>query len=131
MMSEDTALFANEVFYAAFRDGNYPAMADLWAAEAKQCCIHPNWEPLFGREAVLASWRELLRHAPPVECLDSYVVSTQSMAAVFCYEKIEETFLAATNVFILEEGRPRMVHHQAATTRGRPKAARPTGPTVN
>ena len=136
MMTEETALFANEVFYAAFRNGDYEAMAELWAAEAKQCCVHPMWQALFGREAVLASWKELLKGPPPVECADPYAVVTHGMATVFCYEKIEQTYLAATNVFILEGGRPRMVLHQAATTCGKPAAGSPgvgggKGPTVN
>ncbi|WP_425404189.1 nuclear transport factor 2 family protein [Hwanghaeella sp.] len=122
MMTEETALFANDAFYAAFREGDYPAMSALWATDAKQCCIHPMWEPLFGREAVLASWKEVLRTPPPVECVTPYVVSSHAMATVFCFEKIEQGVLAATNVYILEQGRPRMVHHQAASTRGRPKA---------
>ena len=131
MMTEETALFANEAFYAAFREGDFPAMADLWAADANQCCIHPMWEPFFGREAVLNGWREILQHASPIECRSPYVIATAGMATVFCFEKIEETYLAATNVFILEDGRPRMVHHQAASTRGRPKAGPMRGRVIN
>jgi len=131
MMNEETALFANEAFYAAFRDGDFPAMSDLWARDAKQCCIHPTWQPLFGREAVLEAWKELLQRPPPVECQAPYVIATQSMATVFCFEKIEEAYLAATNVFILEGKRVRMVLHQAATTRGRPKPERAAGRTIN
>ena len=63
-----------------------------------------------------------MQHAPPIECQAPYAIVTSAMATVFCFEKIEETYLAATNAFILEGGRPRMVHHQAASTRGRPKA---------
>lgn len=131
MMNEDTALFANEAFYAAFREGDYPAMAGLWAVEARQCCIHPMWQPLFGREEVMASWKEVLRGPPPIECMNPYTVVTHSMATVFCYEKIDRNFLAATNVFILEGGRPRMVHHQAAATRGKPTAEKRSGPVLN
>lgn len=131
MMTEETALFANDAFYAAFRDGDYPAMAALWAQDAKQCCLHPTWEPLFGRQAILAAWRELLVGPPPIEYVTPYVISTQSMATVFCYEKIEQAYLAATNVFVMEEGRPRMVLHQAAPTRGKPKAATRAKPTFN
>ena len=131
MMTEETALFANEAFYAAFREGDYPAMEALWAREAKQCCLHPTWEPLFGREAILTAWRELLAGPPPIECAMPYVISTQSMATVFCFEKIEQAYLAATNVFVMEEGRPRIVLHQAAPTRGKPQADTGTKPTIN
>ncbi len=131
MMTEETALFANEAFYAAFREGDFPAMSDLWARDAKQCCIHPMWPPLFGREAVLTAWKELLQRPPPVECQAPYVVSTQSMATVFCFERIDKAYLAATNVFILEGKRARMVLHQASTTRGKPKPESTSGRTIN
>lgn len=130
-MNEETALFANEAFYAAFREGDYRAMAALWAVEARQCCMHPVWEPLFGREAIMASWKEVLRNPPQVESVNPYVILGHSMATVLCYEQVDRNFLAATNVYIMEGGRPRMVHHQAAATRGRPIVEKRTGPVLN
>lgn len=133
MREEAAILFANEALYQAFADGDYPAMRALWAEQAGVSCIHPGWEPLFGREAVLESWRAILADPPPIHCSNARVEVLGSSALVLCFETIRGNHLIATNVFTLEDGAWRLVHHQAGPTRGVPRSANdPPGPrTVN
>jgi hypothetical protein len=93
-------------------------MADLWAEHAPVACIHPLSRIFSGRTEVLESWKEILL-APTrgvLRCVRPSVqlVSTQ-VAIVTCYEGegSHAAHFAATNVFVLENGRWRMVHHQA------------------
>src|SRR5689334_748063 len=57
---EREVLAANDAFYAAFARRDAAAMDALWAREAEVACLHPGWEALFGREAVVESWRRIL-----------------------------------------------------------------------
>lgn len=116
-MSQETAvLFANEAFYLAFSGADMDAMADLWAERTKISCIHPGWSPLFGRDAVMDSWRGILSaaEAPDIVCSHARAIITGDAAYVVCYENFERGALVATNIFAREAGRWRMVHHQAA-----------------
>ena len=56
-------LAANAAFYAAFNARDSDAMAALWATAAEVSCVHPGWNILRGREAVLESWRSILGNA--------------------------------------------------------------------
>jgi ketosteroid isomerase-like protein len=117
--SEDEAaiLVANAAFYRAFSKGDYAAMSALWAERAHVACFHPTAPAILGRDAVLESWRQILRNAPSFDMrCDRPVVHLAGGAAfVTCYEGNGEhpAHLAATNVFVLEDGSWRMVHHHA------------------
>jgi ketosteroid isomerase-like protein len=110
-------LEANAGFYRAFSAGDQAAMRELWAEEAPLACLHPMSPVLTGRDAVLGSWGEILRGPPPFElrCDRPVVHVLGNVAFVTCYEASGDrpAHLAATNVFVLELGRWRMVHHQA------------------
>jgi len=113
-------LFANEAFYRAFADRDVAAMDGVWAAHAPVACIHPGWNALVGRDKVMASWRSILAGgAPDIRCRNAEASVFGSVAFVICYEQIGGEFLVATNVFVREEARWKMVHHQAGPT-GRP-----------
>ena len=60
MSDEQAVLSANEAFYRAFAESDLPAMAALWSQRAPVACIHPGWNPLTDREAVMASWAGIL-----------------------------------------------------------------------
>lgn len=115
--AEAAILVANASFYGAFNSGSYAAMSALWAVRAPVACLHPTSPVLIGRKAVLDSWRQILRGAPTFEMrCDTPVVSFAGDAAfVTCYEGNgnHPAHLAATNVFVLEDGDWRMVHHHA------------------
>ncbi len=117
MMGDDEKriLAVNAAFYAAFAARDVAAMESLWARRAAVACIHPGWQPLRGRDAVLASWRGILTGggAPPIQC-DSAVVHLFGEAAfVLCTEQLPGVELVATNVFVREDGQWKLVHHQA------------------
>jgi ketosteroid isomerase-like protein len=114
---EAAVLEANQEFYRAFSRGDYAAMSELWAHHAPVACLHPGARLLSGRAAVLASFRELLAAAPAWKMVsrDATVHLFSPAAFVTCLEANgdQPAHLAATNIFLLEEGRWRMVHHHA------------------
>ncbi|MBI3451904.1 MAG: nuclear transport factor 2 family protein [Rhodospirillales bacterium] len=115
-MSEyDATLFANEVFYRAFADRDFAAMEEIWSSGATVVCIHPGWTALVGYTEVMASWRRILanRNAPAIACHQAEAFVYGEVAFVVCYEQIDDNFLVATNIFRRENGRWKMVHHQA------------------
>ncbi len=118
-MSDQVALlFTNEAFYAAFAGRDIGAMAALWSRRAELTCIHPGWLPLAGREAVMRSWQAILSNpqSPAISCWNATGHIFGDMAYVLCHEQVENSFLAATNVFIRENGGWKLVHHQAGAS---------------
>lgn len=115
--AEVEVLLANERFYKAFSDGDFEAMSELWAHGVPVVCFHPTAPLLVGREAVLQSWRQLLRGVSSfaLRCEDAVITVVNDTAILTCYEAAgdEPAHLAATNVFVLEEGQWKMVHHHA------------------
>jgi ketosteroid isomerase-like protein len=130
MKGEQEVLFANEAFYQAFAERDLDAMAEVWAREMPVACVHPGWEALAGRDAVLASWRAILESpsAPAIRCLEPQAFAFGDVAFVICYEAIEQSVPVATNIFVREDGVWRLVHHQAGPTNHRPRdEAEPSG----
>jgi len=109
-------LAANEAFYRAFLGGNVDEMEGLWSVTASLACIHPGWAALRGREAVLASWRSILGsgRAPHVVCSNPTAHVMGEAGFVVCEERVGTAALIATNVFALERGIWKMVHHHAS-----------------
>jgi ketosteroid isomerase-like protein len=108
-------LFANEAFYLAFETKDMAAMDALWACEAPVACTHPGWPSLSGREQVMQSWAAILANPETrgVAMRGARAHRCGEAAFVTCYEMIGESLLAATNVFVREDGRWKLVHHQA------------------
>src|SRR5258708_8372392 len=90
-------------------------MAALWAARAPVACLHPAARALIGRSPVLESWKQILGGASrfKLRCDQPIAHVVGDTAIVTCYEGAgdQPAHLAATNVFVLEDGRWRMVHH--------------------
>jgi ketosteroid isomerase-like protein len=123
--AELDVLEANDAFYRAFAQRDARAMVGIWAEASPVACIHPGWDVLDGREAVLESWRGILGSptAPEIACSLAEARVLGDAAFVTCQEAIGSGRLAATNVFVREHGAWRMVHHQAtpiAAGRARP-----------
>jgi ketosteroid isomerase-like protein len=116
-MLETAVLQANAAFYRAFSRGDFAAMGELWARRAPVACLHPGSLAIFGRDAVLESWKRILREPMPFEmrCDRPTVLFFGNAAVVTCYEGngSRPAHLAATNAFVLEDGAWRMVHHHA------------------
>jgi len=110
---EMAVLDANRAFYTAFQKRDNTAMEHVWAEEHASSCIHPGWAPLVGRQAVMASWRAIFGSPDPprVEMTDAHAVVLGGAAFVMCIEHLADATIAATNVFVEERGRWRMVHH--------------------
>jgi ketosteroid isomerase-like protein len=120
----DEVLEANREFYRAFRERDYEAMDRLWSRERVVACLHPGWDPLTGRIAVMRSWAAILAapSSPPVRPADECAFFTaEGSAVVVCAELIDDVRLVATNVFVREQGAWRLVHHHASPlARNRP-----------
>ncbi len=128
--AEAAVLDANATFYRAFTDGDYAAMSDLWAERAPVACLHPTAQAFIGRSLVLDAWREILSATSRflLRCDEPVVHILGDAAIVTCYEGTDDdpAHLAATNVFVMEDGRWRMVHHHAgpiSSPRPRPQSA--------
>ena len=106
---------ANEAFYVAFAGRDVGAMDVVWSRAFPVSCIHPGWNVLSGREAVMESWEAILSNPaqPRVVAGGAQVQIVGEVAIVICRELVAGNPLAATNVFVREGGRWRMVHHQA------------------
>ncbi len=113
---EAAVLAANQAFYDAFTGRDVVAMSQLWARDHVVACVHPGRKALLGRDAVMASWRAILDSpdAPKLQVAEAAAVVVGDAAFVTCIEQIGDARLAATNVFALEQGEWRMVHHHAS-----------------
>lgn len=124
---EPLVLAANQAFYDAFAEGDLDALDALWAKGVPVACIHPGWDALYGRKEVMASWRSILSgdHAPEVTCLEPTAHLLGDTALVICGESIDDHYLIATNVFVREDGRWKLCHHQAGPVSGQRPEGRP------
>ncbi len=109
-------LFANEAFYLAFRNRDLAAMDALWAHDSEASCFHPGWRTLRGRAPIMKSWQGIFAHpgSPSVELHGATARAMGDMGLVICYEVLGSNTLCATNVFVLEQGQWRVLHHHAS-----------------
>jgi ketosteroid isomerase-like protein len=126
----DEVLAANREFYRAFAARDLPAMEKLWAARAAVACIHPGWDALSGRAAVLQSWRDILGNpaAPRIRCRNETAISHGEIGLVLCHEVLPDGMLVATNLFVREDDAWKMIHHQASPLAVLPAADDPAPP---
>ena len=115
-MSAEAVLEANDAFYRAFNQKNFEAMDRLWARSIPVACVHPGWNILLGREAVMESWRGILANPGQPKIVNGGAEARLigEVAYVTCRELVGGSPLAATNLFVLEDGEWRMVHHHSS-----------------
>lgn len=115
-MDISTALFANDAFYLAFSHRDFEAMERLWARESPVFCIHPGWPALADRDAIIASWRNILQNPATGNATPHHARAFLygGLATVVCYEEIQGEMFVASNTFIREGGEIRLVQHQAS-----------------
>src|SRR3546814_19940833 len=91
------------------------AMEAIWAHKAPVACTHPGWPSLSGREQVMQSWAAILSNPDTrgIAMRGARAHRCGEAAFVTCYEVIGDSLLAATNIFVLEDGGWKLVHHQA------------------
>jgi ketosteroid isomerase-like protein len=109
-------LAANSEFYRAFAERDTEAMAALWSSASPVACIHPGWDALVERDMVIRSWTQILQNpkAPKVRCRKAQPFVYGDTAFVVCQEILNEGVLAATNVFVREGARWKIIHHQSS-----------------
>ena len=125
MTDDDAVLRANMEFYAAFGRGDMEAMEQVWSGADDITCIHPGWQALVGRDAVMESWKAILASPPGVRCIGARAFVNGTTAYVICYESLGDGVLVATNVFRRDDDDWRMIHHQAGPARAVQEAAPP------
>lgn len=116
MTADETAVIAaNDAFYRAFAARDLKALDRLWARGAAVVCIHPGWQPLHGRDAVMESWRDILGNpsAPAIACVRPVAHVIGEVAFVVCNERLPGAELVATNIFTREDGEWRLIQHHA------------------
>ena len=115
MTDSDAVLAANLEFYRAFTARDRAAMNALWARRAPVACLHPGWTALTDRDAIIQSWEGILSSpdAPRIACFDEQLLLYGDVALVLCEEELDGGTLAASNVFIREDGEWRIAHHHA------------------
>jgi ketosteroid isomerase-like protein len=131
MPTDDSEILAaNQAFYDAFTRADLATIEELWASLTPVACIHPGWDALHGREDVLESFRAILGggSGPRVTCVNPAATLIGEAAFVVCHETIDDAQLVATNVFVREDGRWKLVHHQAGQMSARRPATRPRKP---
>jgi hypothetical protein len=133
MDDRDALLAANASFYAAFAMGDFTAMSAVWADDDGVSCIHPGWPALVGRDAVRASWRDILRDAGSrsIAFHDPCAFVAGGEGRVLCIEAVGGHLLQAANHFRLIDGAWRLVHHQSSPIAAAEPPAVPPGVRLN
>lgn len=128
MSDRAAVLAALSAYYAAFNTRDYAAMDELWAQKHPVACLHPGWPPLLERDLVMASWKAILANpaAPPAAWRNENILIYGEQALVICIEQIEHNLMAASNLFMKEDGAWKLICHQAGPTSGSPLAPRPS-----
>lgn len=112
---KQAVIAANASFYMAFREKDLEAMDAIWAKKTKVSVIHPGWNAIFGRDKVMSSWQNIIDSggAPKIDPVQPVVLFRDHSAVVLCYEKVGNSYLVATNIFVLEDSAWRIIHHHA------------------
>jgi ketosteroid isomerase-like protein len=129
MTDQDAVLAANLEFYRAFAARDLPAMDALWAKHVPVACLHPGWTALKDRDEIMESWMGILSNpdAPRIACYDEQAFVYGDVALVLCEEELAGGSLAASNLFVREDGSWRIAHHHAGQiVRRRPERRRPS-----
>ena len=91
-------------------------MATLWALNTEVTCVHPGWNLLRGRDAVLASWRAILSNTAQAKIV-GVAERTQvfgDLALVVGRELVGGHPIAVSNTFLREPGGWKLLHHHAS-----------------
>lgn len=108
-------LEVNTAFYEAFAAGDFLAIKQLWSRSNDISVIHPGSTALHGQKAVMMSWQLIFKNSGShnIECINERAYLYDGSAYIVCSEVFPEGQLIATNIFVVEDGDWRMVHHQA------------------
>jgi len=120
--TELSLLYANQQFYEAFRAGDFDSLCDWLHPDECISVIHPGIPPLYGRKAVIQSWRSVLKMPPHIVVSEPRVVQINAdLAWLHCFETLEGSHgnlirLVVTNIFKRDySGQWRIVLHHAGS----------------
>jgi ketosteroid isomerase-like protein len=121
---EQEVLAANSAFYQALQSLDLEQMEPVWLHEDWVRCLHPGWDLIVGWEEVKESWATIFRSTARMQIsIRRAMVQVLGDAAwVSCLENMTASYLdgfssvviEATNVFIRQQGRWRMVHRHTS-----------------
>ena len=114
-------ILINSAFYDAFAAGDFLAVKDIWSKHHQTSVIHPGSAALHGQKAVMMSWEIIFKNSGShdIKCINERVYLVGESAYVVCSEIFPGGHqLIATNIFVIEDGSWRMVHHQAGPGSG-------------
>ena len=118
---EAAVLAANAAFYAAFNARDLAAMEALWSSQAPVTCVHPGWNVLRGRAAVLESWRAILGNPQQPKIVGAAERAqllgppgSSAAALVVGRELVGGSPIVVTNAFVREGAAWKLVHHHAS-----------------
>jgi ketosteroid isomerase-like protein len=130
---DDEVRAANGAFYAAFEARDLDAMAEVWEHADRVSVTHPGWPTLAGWARVAGSWQAIFANTPFIQFVltDERVLLEGNLAVVTLDENILQAAgspeggatdteelsgarVAATNVFVHDQDRWRMVHHHGS-----------------
>ena len=104
-------------FYQAFEENDLDGMNDLWEHTERATCVHPGWPMLRGWQQVAASWFTLLTNG----AYNQFIITNETVevegdvAWVTCDENVlndaSGATVAALNMFVMTDGRWRLVSH--------------------
>jgi len=131
--ADDEVHAANAAFYAAFEAGDLDAMAEVWERSDRCRVTHPGWPTLHGWPKVAGSWQAIFSSTPFIQFVltDERVLVVGDVAVVTLDENILQATggaagggagtdelsgarVAATNLFVRDGDRWRMVHHHGS-----------------
>ncbi len=100
-------LAANQAFYQAHEDRDFPAMQAVWEHSDRATCIHPGWQILRGWPMVEQSWQRILTGPGR----NQFIITNESVMidGGLAFVTLDENLvgaqhagtIAATNVFAL------------------------------
>lgn len=119
---------ANAGFYAAFEARDLDAMAEVWERSDRVVVTHPGWPTLHGWARVAGSWEAIFRATPYIQfvltdervgvvgdaawvTLDENILQSTAPADA---DELSGARVAATNVFVRDRDRWRMVLHHGS-----------------
>jgi len=130
---EDDVRAATGAFYSAFESGDLDAMAEVWDRSDRARVTHPGWPTLYGWAKVLGSWEAIFANTEFIQfvlteerflvvedvaivTLDENILQNASPAedGAVDTDALSGARVAATNVFVHDGTRWRMVHHHGS-----------------
>ena len=129
--AEQAVADAKRRYYEAFAALDLEQMEQIWLHEDWVQCVHPGWELLLGWQEVRESWTRIFSSTQRVQMeIASVIVRIEgSVGWVACTEHVMSLFesgfdqavVQATNLFVLRDGRWRMVAHHASPLLAQPE----------